>query len=80
MQYTPKEAIAYDVDLTTLPTDKTVVVYCWTGQTSAFLTAYLRILGYNAKSLVFGANGMIYNDLQGHKWSEGEINDFDYVN
>ncbi len=55
MQYTPKQSIAYNVDLTTLPTDKTVVVYCWTGQTSANMAAYLRILGYDAKSLLFGA-------------------------
>jgi rhodanese-related sulfurtransferase len=79
MQYTPKASIAYNVDLTTLPTDKTVVVYCWTGQTSAFLTTYLRILGYNAKSLLFGANGMIYDDLQSHKWSDAAVMDYDYV-
>jgi hypothetical protein len=39
------------------------VVYCYTGQTSAFTAAYLRILGYNAKSLLFGTNGMIYNEM-----------------
>jgi len=78
MQYTPKESIAYDVDLKTLPTDKTIVVYCWTGQTSAFLTAYLRILGYDAKSLLFGANGMIYDDLESHKWSDSQIKEYDY--
>jgi len=48
--------------------DETVVTYCWTGQTSSAITAYLNILGYNAKSLKFGANGMIYSDLQVHKW------------
>jgi len=79
MQYTPKESMAHSVDLTTLPTDKTVVIYCWTGQTSAFLTAYLRILGYNAKSLLFGANGMIYDNLEGHKWSDNEIKEYDFV-
>lgn len=63
MQYTPKESIKLDVDLKTLPTDKTIVVYCYTGQTSAFLTTYLRILGYDAKSLLYGANGMIYDKL-----------------
>ncbi|MEE4261003.1 MAG: rhodanese-like domain-containing protein, partial [Bacteroidales bacterium] len=79
MQYTPKQSIAYNVDLTTLPTDKTVVVYCWTGQTSAFMAAYLRVLGYNAKSLLFGANGMIYDELEGHKWSDSEIKEYDYI-
>lgn len=80
IQYTPKMAISSTTHLKTLPTDKTIVVYCWTGQTSAFLTAYLRILGYDAKSLLFGANGMIYDDLEAHTWSDTQINEFDYVN
>jgi len=63
MQYTPKESLKYAVDLTTLPTNKTVAVYCYTGQTSAFLTAYLRMLGYDAKSVLFGTNGMIYDKM-----------------
>ena len=47
----------------------TVVTYCYTGQTSAAITAYLTILGYNSKSLKFGANGMIYTNMTAHKWS-----------
>ncbi|MGB5434786.1 MAG: rhodanese-like domain-containing protein [Maribacter sp.] len=35
-----------------------VVSYCYTGQTSAVLTACLRVLGYDAYSLLFGMNGM----------------------
>jgi len=34
--------------------------YCYTGQTSAVLTAWLRVLGYDAYSMTFGMNG-IYN-------------------
>lgn len=41
------------------PTQK-VVTYCYTGQTSAIVTACLRVLGYDAYSLKFGMNGM-YN-------------------
>ncbi|MEZ5196563.1 MAG: rhodanese-like domain-containing protein [Bacteroidales bacterium] len=81
MQYTPKMSISTTADLKTLPTDKTIVVYCWTGQTSAFLTTYLRLLGYDAKSLLFGANGMIYDELDAsHQWSDVEVMDYDYVN
>ncbi|MBN2730144.1 MAG: rhodanese-like domain-containing protein [Bacteroidales bacterium] len=47
----------------------TVVTYCYTGQTSSAITAYLTILGYTAKSLKFGANGMIYSNMTGHKWT-----------
>jgi len=47
---------------------KTIVTYCWTGQTSSMVTAYLNVIGYNAVSLKFGTNGMIYTDLQSHKF------------
>jgi rhodanese-related sulfurtransferase len=63
IQYTPKESIKLAVDLKTLPTDKPVVVYCYSGQTSAFLAAYLRLLGYDAKSLLYGTNGMIVDKM-----------------
>lgn len=83
IQYTPKMDIALGTNLKTLPTDKTIVVYCYTGQNSAFLTAYLRILGYDAKSLLFGANGMMYDELTnqgiGHAWSASAIMDYPYV-
>jgi len=32
------------------------------------MTAYLNVLGYNALSLAYGANSMIYPALQGHKF------------
>ncbi len=70
MQYTPKESLTLSTDLKTLPADKTIVVYCYTGQTSAYMAAYLRLIGYNAKSLTYGANGMIYDYMPASKWSE----------
>jgi rhodanese-related sulfurtransferase len=62
-QYTPKTSIQIDELLDTLPTDKPIVVYCWTGQTSAQLTTYLRILGYDAFSMLYGVNGCSYTAL-----------------
>jgi rhodanese-related sulfurtransferase len=82
MQYTPKQSIKSTADLNTLPTDKPVVVYCYTGQTSAFMAAYLRILGYDAKSLLFGANGMIYDamvDAGMTIFNDAQIMGYDYV-
>lgn len=79
IQYTPKEAIKTTTSLKTLPTDKTIIVYCWTGQTSAFLTAYLRVLGYQAKSLKFGANGMILDNLPSHQFTDAAIMNYDYT-
>ncbi|MBR8537467.1 hypothetical protein KDU71_18000 [Carboxylicivirga sediminis] len=42
--------------VTNLDPSKKVVTYCYTGQTSAVITAYLRVLGYDAYSLKFGMN------------------------
>ena len=72
-QYTPAQSIQTREDLATLPTDQPIVVYCWTGQTSSQVTAFLNILGYEAYSLKFGVNGMVYESLEGHKWSEAQI-------
>lgn len=69
IQYTPKESLTLSTDLKTLPADKTIVVYCYTGQTSAYMSAYLRLIGYDAKSLKFGGNGMIYDYMPAGKWS-----------
>jgi rhodanese-related sulfurtransferase len=80
-QYTPKEDMKMSTNLKTLPTDKPLVLYCYTGQTSSFLAAYLRILGYDAKSLLYGANAMIYDKMvekQMTTFSANEIKGYDY--
>jgi rhodanese-related sulfurtransferase len=56
---------------------KIIVTYCWTGQTSSIVTAYLTVLGYDAKSLKFGVNAMIYDQLTKVKWIESAA--YDYV-
>ena len=33
------------------------------------VTAYLTVLGYDAYSLKFGVNSLIYSELAGHKWT-----------
>lgn len=61
-------SIAND-EIYSLNPDADIVTYCWTGQTSSMITAYLTVLGYDALSLKFGANGMIYDNLQAHKFT-----------
>ena len=73
-----------DNDLLTLSTNLPNVVYCFTGQTSAYLAGYLRILGYDARSLLFGANSMIYdrmrkNNVPNTFIPDQEIMNYDYV-
>ncbi len=43
--------------LAQIPTDKDIVVYCYTGQTSSQATSALNMLGYKAKSMKFGFPG-----------------------
>lgn len=70
IQYTPKNDLKLANYLKTLPINKTIVVYCYTGQTSAQIASFLRILGYDAKSLQFGANRLFYDTMPGSKWDE----------
>jgi rhodanese-related sulfurtransferase len=70
--------------LATLSTSIPNVLYCFTGQTSAYVAGYLRILGYDARSLLFGANSMIYQKMQDNKVPntfipETEIMNYEYV-
>ncbi len=39
------------------------LVYCYTGQTSSIITAWLNVLGYNVKSISFGVNSLQYTAL-----------------
>ncbi len=49
-------------DCSSLDPGAKVVTYCYTGQTSAVITAYLNVLGFDAYSLTFGINGMSHSN------------------
>lgn len=66
VQFEPKEAFAIDAKLKNLPTDKPIVVYCLSGQTSASVVGWLRVLGYDAYSLSFGANAFMHDFVQSY--------------
>jgi len=79
-QFTPKASLASTADLATLPTDQTIVVYCYTGQHGSQVTAWLNILGYDAKDLKFGTNGMIYDLMTKKQWGGADTPmDLEYV-
>jgi len=54
--------------------DRKIVNYCWTGQTSAAVTFYLRVLGYDAFGMQWGANALNNSQLSANKWPEGQQN------
>jgi len=62
-----------------LDASKKIVTYCWTGQTSSMVTAYLTVLGYDAASLKYGANNLIYSALESHKWASTETRNYPVV-
>jgi len=76
VQYTPKKSLLTNAELSTLPLDKPIAVYCFTGQHSANVVAYLKMLGYDAYSVKFGNNAFINQTLvetekkAGHYWSD----------
>lgn len=84
VQYNPKKSLSRAAQLATLPTDKPIVTYCFTGQHSAFVTAYLRMLGYDAYSLIYGANSFMNEKMVagGKPWNgftKKEIHDYPTV-
>ena len=60
LYYNPLYDFKASANLLTLPVDKPIYIYSYNGQRSQFITAYLRILGYDARSVLFGAIGMLY--------------------
>jgi len=71
--------------LQTIPSQKKIAIYSTDGQLSAFAAAYLRVLGYDAQSILFGANNIFYDrlasapGLNNEAFSESKIRDYPYV-
>ena len=68
VQYTPKKSLSKNTYLNTLPTDKPIVIYCYTGQHASMVAAYLNLLGYDARILKYGANSFMHDKLVKNKW------------
>jgi len=80
IQYNPKTSLLLETDLTTLPTDKKIVIYCYTGHTSVHIATYLRVLGYDAETILYGVNAMAHDNMPGTRFiPETEINDYELV-
>lgn len=60
--YIPRSDLKLATNLKTLPTNQQILLYCYTGQTSATVGVFLKLLGYDVKSLTFGVNGL------NHSW------------
>jgi rhodanese-related sulfurtransferase len=63
IRYKPESTLGFTDMMSTIPFDKTVVVYCGTGHNSAFATAFLRLFGYDARTLRYGNNSFMYDKM-----------------
>ena len=85
--YLVSEDLKSTKDLQTLPAGREILIYDYSGQLSAAVTAYLQLLGYNAKSFLYGANQLLYgtmtSDLDRRTWNYAflpeRINNFPYI-
>jgi len=73
-------------EMESIPTEKDVVVYCGTGHNSGFVTGYLRLFGYQAKTLLYGNNAFMHSKMIKDKallswlpFTEADIENFPYV-
>jgi rhodanese-related sulfurtransferase len=86
VRYKPNGTLGIVAEMATIPTGKTVVVYCGTGHNSGFVTAYLRLFGYDARTLKYGNNGFMHDKmvkqdgaLSWLPFSDSDINDYPVV-
>ena len=64
IRYKPSGTLGFGDEMLTIPADRDVVLYCGTGQNSAFAVAYLRLLGYRAHSLIYGNNSFMHGKMK----------------
>jgi rhodanese-related sulfurtransferase len=63
VRYKPEATLGFVEEMASIPFDKTVVLYCGTGHNSGFATAYLRLFGYDARTLKYGNNSFMYDKM-----------------
>jgi rhodanese-related sulfurtransferase len=86
IRYKPESTLGFTDMMSTIPFNKTVVIYCGTGHNSGFATAFLRLFGYDAKTLKYGNNSFMFDKMVKQKstlswlpFSLTESNDFALV-
>ena len=86
VRYKPEATLGFTEEMASIPLDKIVVVYCGTGHNSAFASAYLRLFGYDARTLKYGNNSFMYNKMVAQRtalswlpFTQADVNDFEIV-
>ncbi len=86
VRYKQQGTLGIPAMMGTLPVDRTIVLYCGTGMSSSFAVAYLRLFGYDARSLKYGNHSFMYRKMLEEKdrlswntFSESTPGEFPYV-
>jgi rhodanese-related sulfurtransferase len=86
VRYKPESTLGFIDEMASVPPEKTIVVYCGTGHNSGFATAYLRLFGYDARTLKYGNNSFMYDRMVTQKaalswlpFTTADVNGFDVV-
>lgn len=80
--YKPNTSLDFTADLATLPTDKRIALYDANGLGTAYVVAYLNVLGYDAGNIAYGANGFMNKTVKDKKWgafSNKDVNMFPVI-
>jgi rhodanese-related sulfurtransferase len=67
-QFSPRQSLSAANQLKAIPNNRKVLLYCYTGHHSAHVLAYLRMLGYDAYSLLYGANAFMHSMMRRDGW------------
>lgn len=85
-RYKPESTLGFLEEMASIPPDRTVVVYCGTGHNSGFATAYLRLFGYDARTLRYGNNSFMYDKMVSQKaqlswlpFTKDDVNNYEVV-
>jgi rhodanese-related sulfurtransferase len=85
VRYKTNGTLGIVAEMQSIPTNREVAIYCGTGHNSGFVTAYLRLFGYNAKTVLYGNNAFMHSKMLKDKsllswlpFSESEIENFPY--
>lgn len=84
IQYNPKKSLHSNEDLLTLPIDQPIVVYCFSGHHAVYVNAFLSVMGYEFRSLDYGANSFIHQTMvstqpPGRSFTEMHVKNFPLV-
>jgi rhodanese-related sulfurtransferase len=86
VRYKPESTLGFTEEMASIPIDRTVVLYCGTGHNSGFATAYLRLFGYDARTLKYGNNGFMFDKMVKQRaalswlpFTNEDVNNFEVV-